>query len=485
MSKNLSRVIMGCLVMLGFPALANAAGTYYTGAGYQPAQYRYGQSGTYATSVGAARGTTNSMASIRNPGYSQYAQANPNVRYNVSNSEPQQRQTTSSAQQKSSSRSGFYANADLTHESAMWRFEMNTADSILHYDNLAWNVIGLNGGYIFDVGGTKMQVDAGVKYGMQWGESNMVDDDISNGGYGVVEYVNGNNLVGAVVGHGLSIGTSQNGSLFGVNVGFGLTDVFQLGNIKVTPSVGYRYMKTSLETKNNYGMLMDSVDGGCDTSGGESQCGVALLFFNSPGVDVPSAILPANGLVQVPGGTGYVNASDTYYYEQLGTSHSYDVEWSGPYVALDMLYQINPNNSFNGRVELGFPGYSATGDQPYRWDWEHPKSVEDTAGMFSAFHLGMSANWQTALTNTISLSFGVTYDYYTVSDADTETYLNQGLYNKLLAIDPGDRTANDVWVMGQLEAKHDACGGWVCKSSKEIDSVYKSMGVRVGLAAQF
>ena len=479
MSKNLSRVIIGCLVMFGEPLSASAAGTYYTGAGYQPSQYRYGQTGTYATSVGAARGTTNSMASIRNPGYTQ---ANSNVRYQVSNSEPQQRQTV---QQKSSSRSGFYANAGVTHESAMWRFEMNTADSILHFDNLAWNVFDLSGGYIFDLGSMKMQFDAGVKYGIQWGESTMVDDDISNGGYGIAEYWNGNNLVGAVLGHGLSIGTSQDSSQFGLHVGFGLTDFMKIGNIKITPSIGYRYMKTSLQTKNNYGMLMDSVLGGCDTADDESQCGVALMFFSSAEGGVPSAILPANGMVQVPAGTGYVNASDTYYYEQLGTSHSYDVEWSGPYIALDMLYDINQNNTVNGRIELGFPGYTATGDQPYRWDWAHPKSVQDTANMFAAFHIGLAANWQTALTDAIALSLGVTYDYYTISNADTETYLNQSLYNSLLAKDPGDRTTSDVWVMGQLEAKRDACDGWVCKANKEIDSFYKSMGVRVGLTATF
>ena len=476
MSKKLSRIMMNCLAVLGLPTLASAAGTYYTGAGYQSNQYRYGQTGTYATS----RGATNSIASIRNPGYTQYAQSDPNVRYQARNAEPQ-RQVASNTQQKSSSRSGFYANAGITHESAQWRFEMkNLANSILHYDNLSWNVLDVNGGYIFDLGDVKIQADAGIKYGMQWGEATMVDDDITNGGYGAYAYD-----VATVVGHGLSVGTSQDGSLFGFNVGVGLTDFMKIGNIKLTPSIGYRYMKTSLETKNNYGMLMDTVDGGCLTGDGEAQCGVALLFYNNTSDSQPVAIVPANNTINVSALPHYISASDSYYYEQLGTSHSYDVEWSGPYIALDMLYDINQNNTVNGRVELGFPGYTATGDQPYRWDWAHPKSVQDTAGMFSAFHIGLASSWHTALTNAVSLSVGVTYDYYTVADADTETYLNQSLYNRLLAIDPGDRTASDVWVMGQLEAKHDSCGGWVCKSTKEVDSVYKSMGVRIGLDARF
>ena len=476
MSKKLSFVVLNCLAVLGLPTLANAAGTYYTGAGYQSAQYRYGQTGTYATSVGATRGTTNSMASIRNPGYTQQ---NANAWYQTGNTEPQ-RQTSSSQSQQKSSRSGFYLDAGLTHESAMWQFEMkNIANSVLHYDNLAWNVLDVSGGYIFDLGGTKVQADAGIKYGMQWGDATMVDDDITNGGYGAYTYD-----VATVVGHGLSIGTSQDSSLFGFNVGFGLTDFLQMGNIKITPSIGYRYMKTSLETKNNYGMLMDTVDGGCVSGDGESQCGVALLFYNTDSINAqPIAIVSANGRINISALPNYIDASDSYYYEQAGTSHSYDVEWSGPYIALDMLYDINANNAVNGRVELGFPGYTATGDQPYRWDWAHPKSVEDTASMFSAFHLGLSANWRTALTNTVALSLGATYDYYTVSGADSETYLNEGLYNQLVA--SGATDDNTLWYIDQLAAKHDSCGGWVCKSSKEIDSIYKSMGVRIGIEARF
>jgi hypothetical protein len=100
-------------------------------------------------------------------------------------------------------------------------------------------------------------------------------------------------------------------------------------------------------------------------------------------------------------------------------------------LALDMLYDINQNNSVNAYLEVGLPSYTATGDQPYRFDWEHPKSVEDSSGVGSAFHLGLGANWTTALTDNVALSVGVTYDYYTVSDADAKTYLNGEYYNDI------------------------------------------------------
>lgn len=491
MHKLRNGVLLNCLALLVLPVVANAAGTYYTGSAYQPVQYRYGQSGSYTTS------------GYNNARYSTSANSVSGARYNTGYSTNYQntnatRQTNSRSIQKSvqsnTSKSGFFAKAGITHENAMWKFEMvNVANSVLKYDDVAWNVFDLSGGYVFDFGQTKMQLDAGLKYGLQWGEASMIDDDISKGGYGVVDFwkdTNGDGvrdtLVGSVVGHGLSIGKSDEGDMLGFNVGVGFTDFFKWGNVKITPSVGYRYLKYKLETKNNYGMLMDTVNSaeGCVSSGGESQCGVALLFFENEDDDIPAAIVPANYLLEITGLDGwYINASDTYYYEQTGVSHSYEVAWSGPYVALDMLYDINQYNSVNGRIELGFPGYSAIGDQPYRWDWSHPKSVEDTAGMFSALHVGMAFDWRTEISNRTSLSIGLTYDYYTVSGADSKTYLNKDLYDSLVS--SGATDAVSLWYKGQLEDKRDACGGWICESNKEIDSIYKSMGIRVGIDAWF
>lgn len=469
-------ILLNCLVLLGLTDGANAAGTYYTGASYQPAQYRYGQSGSYVNS-----GAYNRTASVGTPSYVSSARYN---NYSQPNTQQNSRATTN-ANQTISSKKGFFANAGISHEFGMWKIDMvNTANSVLKYNDLEWNVFDLNAGYVFDLGRTKMQFDAGFKYGMQWGESSMTDDDISNGGYGVTEYKKSNgDVIGTIIGHGLSIGTSQDGSMLGFNIGLGLTDVWKWGNMKITPSIGYRYFKHKLETKNNYGMLMDTVLGGCDSSGGESICGTTLMFYSTANGVSPDAILAANGRVQIPGGELYVDTSDTYYFEQPGTSHSYETEWSGPYIALDMLYDINQNNSINGRIELGFPGYTSTGDQPYRWDWAHPKSVEDSANMFSAFHLGLAANWKTAITKSVALSLGMTYDYYTISGADTETYLNKKYYNQLANLD--SRTEQEQLKMNYLDALRQDCGGWVCKASKEIDSVYKSMGVRAGIDVRF
>ena len=77
----------------------------------------------------------------------------------------------------------------------------------------------------------------------------------------------------------------------------------------------------------------------------------------------------------------------------------------------------------------------------------------------------------------------MTYDYYTVSGADAKTYLNKSLYNKLSALtNPTDSEVNQA---NYLLSASENCGGWVCESKKEVDSVYKSMGIRVGIDARF
>lgn len=496
--RKLPQFLLRCSVFAFAPLAANAAGTYYTG-NYQSPQTNYSQTQTYAQRQAAYTRS----AGYNTNGYSAYSSTRPNTMttrtQTAAQPQAQQRKTTSSASGTSrAGQNGFWLDGGISHEFAQWQFEMKESNSILHYDNLEWNVFDLRGGYVFDVGNTKMQVDAGFKYGIQSGETKMVDDDITNGGYFITQWVDGNNnnaVIGEQIGHALSIGTSDGGSMLGFNVGVGLPDFFKLGNVRFTPSIGYRYFKYELETKKNYGLSVDTaacfkVDGS-----DEVQCDPAIIINYTDG---KQQIIwrDENGKIEIANGVSSIDTQGTYYYQQPGTSHSYEVEWSGPYIAMDMDYLINQNNAVNARVELGFPGYTSTGDQPYRFDWAHPKSVEDKADMFSAFHLGMGANWSTAITDTISLSVGVTYDYYTVGDADAKTYLNGNYYttwyNTILNSDQwkGDETAmlnpetGDATAINIKNLEAD-CPGWVCSSDGEIESFYKSLGVRVGINAKF
>lgn len=485
------------------PVAANAAGTYYTG-NYQSPQMRYNTQSYASRGYGA---NTTQTRNYNTTGYSAYSSTRPTVgtrtgQVNVARTNAQPTTTTAS------SKNGFWLDAGISHENAMWQFEMNESSSKLHYDNVSWNVLDLRGGYVFDAGNTKMQIDAGFKYGMQYGDSSMVDDDISDGGYFVTRWVNeANEVIGDQIGHALSVGTSNGGDMYGFNAGFGLTDFFKWGNMRVTPSLGYRYFKYKLETKKNYGLSVDTAACFKIEGSDEIQCDPAIIVELSDGKQQVLWRDNVTGKMEIASNAKYIDTQGTYYYQQPGVSHSYEVEWSGPYLALDMNYLINANNSVNGRVELGLPGYKSVGDQPYRFDWAHPKSVEDKASIGNAMHFGFGANWVTAITNSVSLSLGLTYDYYTVSDADATTYLNGAyytdLYNKRFEIwrtehaSDSEQIKSEAGMLGQVSGTagdeiaisiknlESQCSSWKCSASKEIDSFYRSLGIRVGVNARF
>ena len=287
----LPRFLFKCSALLLIPAAANAAGTYYTG-NYQSPQSTYSQQ-SYSQ---RAKTTSYSQQGVSAYNRNQYANAGYS---SVRGGQPARQ--SQSVQQKSaatsSSKQGFWLGGGLSRQTSMWQFEMKESESILHYDNVDWDVLDIKGGYKFSAGNTPMQIDAGFKYGMQSGESTMIDDDVTNGGYFVTEWVDGTvceqvdsegNCVrykhlGDQMGNSLSIGTSKDGSMMEFNAGIGLTDFFRWGNLKVTPSIGWRYLKYTLETHNNHGLSVDTYtgQGGCFTVAGsdEVQCDPVVVFY--------------------------------------------------------------------------------------------------------------------------------------------------------------------------------------------------------------
>lgn len=508
-------MMLNCSLIALMPGIAVAAGTYYNG-NYNSPQRNYSTTGyaTRAQNTSYSRDTTYTRSRTVTPNDNAVIGA---PYQNYTRVVGGQQQTTAQTQtiggnsganvQKGD---GFWLGAGFSHEFASWNFDMNEAGSKLHYDNIRWNVLDINAGYRFG-DNTKMQVDAGFRYGMQFGDSSMVDDDITNGGYLVTEWWEDNGggdytYIGQQVGHSLSVGNSNDGDMMGFHIGFGLTDFMKLGAAKLTPSIGFRYLKTKLKTKQDYGLTVDT--GYCaETSGGEVQCDPIVLVTNFDGNNFSDTqqvmwadqkIYDANGTWTgywlIGGGDNAVTTGGTYMFKLPGVSHSYETTWMGPYLALDMDYEIDKYNLVNARFEVGLPIYKSTGDQPYRSDWQHPKSVEDEGSFGDAWHIGLGANYMTALTETVALTVGFTFDYYTMSGGKASTYLNSryymDIYNELLdaweaaGYDEDDMLENDPTAQNikQLESE---CSGWVCKVDNEIDSIYKSMGVRIGIQAKF
>lgn len=490
--KTLSRILFNVSFFALFPAIAGAAGTYYNGYMYQNPQ-RYG--GGFYNSYGAGGGY----------GYNQAVQ-NMGTRKTTTTTTTMTKKKSQKSGVISDSKHGFNLGVNVSHEFADWDFNMKKAGSKLEYEGLRWNVISGEGVYYFG-DSVPMQVKAGARYGMQYGEISMIDDDISSEKMWetIVLDVNGNPEYAITGTPAISVGTGKGGSQFGFNAAFGLTDFFKVRNMKVTPSVGYRYLKYKLETKNNYGLMIDVLNSDSFTNcvevqNGEIQCSPYIGFADNAGNIVGFAgfavdtdgnfITDSEGGFIIYNNTGatQLDVGNTYYYEQSGTSHSYETTWAGPYLALDMEYTINENNLVNMGVEFGLPMYNSKGDQPYRFDWEHPTSVEDNGDFGDAYHIGLNGLWSTRVSDNVSLNFGFTYDYYHVNGATATTYLNTTQYENILYAyqyyyDNDQLTDEGIAYLQELKSLK--ANGWEIETKSEVESVYKSMGIRVGLNIKF
>ena len=480
------------------PGIAGAAGTYYNNNPYQ----RYGTNNNGYNNYGrsyASRYGQQATGTINQPIARPITQTGGIKKITTNNTKKQ----------------GFVANMGLSHEFANWTFDMQSSGSRLYYDNIAWNVLDGNVAYYFGES-TPMQLKVGGRYGMQFDESPMVDDDITNGGYLVTTWYDGTgtNIIGYQTGHALSIGTSKGGTQMGLNASIGLTDFFKWGRVKMTPSIGYRYLKYKLKTEKNYGATIDifeattaHTDGSgnqyitCINDSGEIQCDPFLLFYGydqngQQSVAITGYTSNTNYIVMPTSLSNVygVSVGGTYYYEQPGTSHEYTTTWAGPYLAMDVDYEIDNKNAVSGGIELGLPYYTSEGNQPYRSDWQHPKSVEDSGKLGDAVHVGLNAMWKTTVSESTMLTLGFSYDYYKVSKATAKTFLSPTYYSEWYsyyqekynaAVEAGNTELQADYQAELDEVDGYRASGWVIESPNEISSLYKSMGIRLGIEMKF
>jgi hypothetical protein len=80
------------------------------------------------------------------------------------------------------------------------------------------------------------------------------------------------------------------------------------------------------------------------------------------------------------------------------------------------------------------------------------------------------------------------YDYYFVKDATATTYLNPSQYEEIYDAykyyyDNDQLTAEGLEYFQSLQELKS--NGWASESKSEIESIYKSLGFRVGLNLKF
>ena len=95
------------------------------------------------------------------------------------------------------------------------------------------------------------------------------------------------------------------------------------------------------------------------------------------------------------------------------------------------------------------------------------------------------------------LTFGMTYDYYTVKNASATTHQSESFYKTVLQqiwdnnyVAEGWTTEADMYANDSIAAgiadMYASCGNsWTCTFENEINSFYRSIGVRVGVVGKF
>ncbi|MDR0319738.1 MAG: hypothetical protein LBH81_03300 [Rickettsiales bacterium] len=445
----MKRIIFGLIGGIASISGASAAGTYYNYGNYAASQ----ASGNIARQSSYSPYQPQSSQQYTPGGQSGYQQ--PGYQMGGRNQAPKQ----------SSGAPGLKVSAFAGYESADFGFEMKNTHSEINFNNINWIKFGADAAYMFDAGGTKIEVKGGFEVGTQGESGNVTDDDMSRGGIYIGEayfetapnvlYGNGGVATGfSMTQLVMGVGEQGQGSSLGAFASIGLGNGLKIGDsVVIKPSVGYRYESFKLVGQNMMTMAVQALVA-------RDQYDINAMYDvadNCPGCQI--VLFPGDGNAYF---AGWVEGFDDYgepFFLTLaeaayldGTTHEYNVSWSGPFIAADLEIKTAPHSAFTLRAELGLPAYTAEADQPYRSDWSHPVSIRDSAPIFGGMHYGLNMNYSAGVSDTMAVNLGWRWDYYTVDGADAETFY---------------------------------AGGGSSKMNSEVKARYKTSGIRAGLTAKF
>ena len=379
-------------------------------------------------------------------------------------------------------------------------FEFKTGvNSILEWDDMLFNEIGVGISHVFDIHGFDLLAFADYSYGELEGGGLSMDYDLEPYDY-------------AYPADGIftiSMG-DQTGNLNRLRFGIGAHHIWDLGGWKITPQIGYEIFKHNMKMSNHiypnpgvYLPLMTSsgdyvfgdVDGNYyavsqdtyveDDSGlyqicmspedvkvvpaSSSGSGIFLIGdyltttdWNSSYGDLPWGV--AEGDCIVIGGDGMVVVD--------GVTHIYNTTWSGFYFGLEVEKQMTLADKLRFYVQVSMPKYSSEGTWPNRDDWQQNPSFldEGTNGSF-AYSAEMEYTYQ--LSDRMQISIMADTNYYQIGKIPGELYVAETTIYVEDELNPG----NFIVQTQPAYTEH------VDESLKK--AVWRSYGLHIGLKYAF
>lgn len=396
--------------------------------------------------------------------------------------------------------------ADYSRRMANFEFKTGV-NSILKWDDMIFNEIGVGGEHTFTVG--EFDLSAFAEYRMGFLESGGMGID-----YDLEAYNSYQPQVGIFT---ISVG-DVSGDTSHLRFGLGAKHIWDIGGWKVTPSIGYEIFKHNLEMGNhrypNQGIYLPlmTMDGNYvfvaqDSNGVDHYFSVPvgdedkytaaegwaqvcmspedILLVQSVGAgelsDLPMGMYdPANGTVPwgVGGGECVVIGGDGEIMIP-GTTHIYNTTWSGIFVGLELEKQMTLADNLRFYVQFGLPSYSSEGIWPNRTDWQQNPSFIDE-GNNGAYSYRAEIEYNYRFNDRLQLSLKADTDYFHVGNVGGELYLAERSY--WVCNNPSDPSG--VCTADELEIEtspaHTEKVGNSLKSA-----VWQSFGLHLGIKYAF
>lgn len=262
------------------------------------------------------------------------------------------------------------------------------------------------------------------------------------------------------------------------SVAIGARNLWKLGNWDVTPFLGYKKKEQDFEMANHATPSPFYLEADCQTTDAEPD--VCHNTF-SPAVDTvyeatkdadgnynkvgaATGTVSFTGTVTLSDGSSYTNVAygDQIYQEdfcyhtagqdpnkfycieageeganlipvfggvssifiQDGTTHMYYVDWTGPFIGLQLERKMSDKEDLVVYGEYFFPEYKVWGNWPNRDDWAHDPSFWDKGG--KGYGLLFNVDYKYRIKSSIQLILGFNYEYIENKNATTQLFYADG-----------------------------------------------------------